>query len=270
MGACSGGILSGLVMGHLAQIGRQDRIAGFTLLVTLLDQAPAGTAGAIVDDTTAEAAIAASRARGYLDGRKLAEIFAWLRPSDLIWNYWVNNYLQGKQPPAFDILYWNADTTRMTAKLHRDFVRMAMSNALTKPGGVTILGTDVDLAKVDSDAYIVAGVADHICPWQACYRSTQLLGGTSRFVLSTNGHIAALVNPPTNPKSSYRTTGDAGNPADPVAWQETARPEQGSWWPDYSAWLAERSGPEKAAPQELGNAQFAVLEAAPGSYVLDR
>jgi polyhydroxyalkanoate synthase len=271
MGTCSGGILSSMVMGHLAQIGKQHRIAGFTLLVTLLDQAAAGMVGALADKPTAEAAIAASRARGYLDGRALAEVFAWLRPNDLIWNYWVNNYLQGKRPPAFDILYWNADTTRMTAALHHDFVRMALGNALTHPGGATVLGTEVDLSKVNVDSYIVAGSADHICPWQSCYRSTQLLGGTNRFVLSTNGHIAALVNPPTNPKSSYQSTADGqDNPSDPQAWLDAAKPEQGSWWPDYDAWLVDRSGPERPSPTTLGNARFTALGPAPGSYVLDR
>jgi len=271
MGTCSGGILSSMAVAHLAQIGKQHRIAGFTLLVTLLDQAAAGTVGALADKPTAEAAIVASRARGYLDGRSLAEVFAWLRPNELIWNYWVNNYLQGKRPPAFDILYWNADTTRMTAALHHDFVRMALGNALTHPGGTTVLGTEVDLSKVNVDSYIVAGSADHICPWQSCYRSTQLLGGTNRFVLSTNGHIAALVNPPTNPKSSYQTTADGqDNPPDPQAWLDLAKTEQGSWWPDYAAWLADRSGPEKPAPETLGNARFTALGPAPGSYVMDR
>ena len=259
-----------MALAHLTQTGRQHRVVGFTLLVTLLDQAQAGTVGALVDESTAQAAIAASRARGYLDGRTLAEVFAWLRPGDLIWNYWVNNYLQGKRPPAFDILFWNADTTRMTAGLHHDFVRMAMSNALTRPGGATILGSEIDLANVAVDSYIVAGIADHICPWQSCYRSTQLLGGTSRFVLSTNGHIAALVNPPGNPKSSYQTTAaSAVNPADPGDWLAAAKKEQGSWWPDYADWLAERSGAQRPAPDSLGNAQFPELGAAPGSYVLD-
>jgi len=136
LGACSGGIIAAQVAAHLATLGR-DRLASLTLLVTMLDQERAGTAGALVDEPTARAAIAASRARGYLDGRSLAEVFAWLRPGDLIWNYWVNNYLRGAAPPAFDILFWNADTTRMTAALHRDFVTLALDNALTRPGAAT-------------------------------------------------------------------------------------------------------------------------------------
>ena len=152
--------------------------------------------------------------------RRQRAAFAWLRPNDLIWNYWVNNYLLGKKPPAFDILYWNADTTRMPAHLHRDFLETALENKLVTAGGATVLGVPVDLSQVTVDAYVVGGVADHITPWQSCYRTTQLLGGTTRFVLSTSGHIAALVNPTTNAKSSFRTAKD--NPADPLAWVSSA------------------------------------------------
>ena len=173
-------------------------------MVTVLDQAHAGLASAVVDERTVRVAAAASRARGYLDGRSLAEVFAWLRPNDLIWNYWVNNYLLGKKPPAFDILFWNADTTRMTAGLHRDFLELGAGNTLVQPGAATMLGSPVDLSAVNRDSYIVAGITDHICPWQSCYRSTQLLGGKTRFLLSTSGHIAAMVNPPGNAKAKYQ------------------------------------------------------------------
>ena len=135
-------------------------------------------------------------------------MFAWLRPGDLVWNYWVNNYLLGKRPPAFDILFWNSDTTRMTAALHADFVDLAMENSLTRPGALTVLGVPIDLGKITVDSYVVAGIADHITPWENCYRSAQLFGGTTRFVLSTSGHIAALVNPPGNPKASFHTDDD--------------------------------------------------------------
>ena len=267
LGACSGGIIAAMTAAHLAATGRQDELASFTLLVTLLDQTRAGTTGALVDEQAAAAAVAASRLRGYLDGRSLAEAFAWLRPSDLVWNYWVNNYLQGRKPPAFDILYWNADTTRMTAKLHRDFVDIAMNNSLTRPGSATLLDTEIDLGQVHADSYVVAGSADHICPWKNCYASTQLLGGKSRFVLSTNGHIAALVNPPTNKKSSYQV--GEGVPADPDEWRTAATTVQGSWWPDYARWLAERSGQRVPAPWSLGGGWLRLLGDAPGSYVLD-
>ena len=268
LGLCSGGILAAMVLAHLAATGRQHRVAGFGLAVSVLDQARAGMASAALDEGTAKAAVAASAARGFLDGRALAEVFAWLRPGDLIWPYWVNNYLQGLDPPPLDILYWNADTTRMPAGLHRDFVRLAIDNALTRPDAAAMLGSPVDLAKLDIDAYVVAGVADHLCPWQSCYRSTQLLGGRSRFVLSTSGHIASMVNPPGNERANFRTTADT--PPDPADWLGQATTERGSWWPDYVGWLEQRGGSEKTRPRRLGAAGFPPLDPAPGTYVLDR
>ncbi|HEV8567534.1 MAG TPA: alpha/beta fold hydrolase [Actinoplanes sp.] len=266
-GVCSGGIIAAIAASHLAATGRQDRLAAFGLLVTVLDTARAGTAAALTDRRLAAAAVARSRRRGYLDGRSLAEVFAWLRPGDLVWNYWVNNYLLGRNPPAFDVLFWNADTTRMSARLHADFVDFGLENRLVTPGSMTVLGLPVDLSRVEVDSYLVAGIADHITPWQNCYRSTQLLGGDSRFILSTSGHIAALVNPPGNPKASYQVNKE--NPGDPELWLKTAETVPGSWWPDIVAWLGERCGPEKAAPDELGGAGLRPLVEAPGTYVFD-
>jgi polyhydroxyalkanoate synthase len=266
-GTCSGGIIAAMVAAHLAHTGQQDRIAALTFLVTVLDQAHAGLASAVIDERSAQVAAAASAARGYLDGRSLAEVFAWLRPNDLIWNYWVNNYLLGRKPPPFDILFWNADTTRMTAGLHRDFLQLGAANALVTPDAATMLGSPVDLAAVDRDTYLVAGITDHICPWQSCYRSTQLLGGQPRFVLSTSGHIAAMVNPPGNEKSRYQLAQEC--PEDPQDWLRGAETRQGSWWPDYSGWLAERCGKEKAAPAELGGGGLLPICDAPGTYTYD-
>jgi polyhydroxyalkanoate synthase subunit PhaC len=265
---CSGGIVSSMVAAHLSAIGRLDEVASLCLGVTVLDQARAGTAGALIDEATANAAMAVSAARGYLDGRALAEVFAWLRPDDLIWNYWVNNYLAGKTPPPFDILYWNADTTRLPAALHRDFIQLALRNALTVPDAATMLGSPVDLAKVEVDSYVIAGIADHLCPWQSCYRTTQLLGGPVTFVLSTSGHIASMVNPPTNPKATFQTAPE--NPADPREFLATVTTQSGSWWPHYSDWLAARSGGLRKARARLGRKGFEVLSAAPGTYVHDR
>jgi polyhydroxyalkanoate synthase len=266
-GACSGGIIAAMVAAHLAHTGQQDRIAASTLMVTVLDQAHAGLASAVIDERTVRVAAAASRARGYLDGRSLAEVFAWLRPNDLIWNYWVNNYLLGHKPPPFDILYWNADTTRMTAGLHRDFLRLGAANALVTPGAATMLGSPVDLGTVDRDTYLVAGITDHICPWQSCYRSTQLLSGPQRFVLSTSGHVAAMVNPPDNAKARYQIAKEC--PEDPQEWLRQAETRHGSWWPDYAEWLAERCGEERAAPTELGGGGLEPISDAPGTYVYD-
>jgi polyhydroxyalkanoate synthase subunit PhaC len=267
IGVCAGGIIASITAGHLAATGRLGQLAAFGLFVTVLDTTHAGTLGALADRRLLTAAKAISRRRGYLDGRDLAEMFAWLRPGDLIWNYWVNNYLLGQKPPAFDVLFWNADTTRMAARLHADFVDLAMDNKLVTPGSLTILGTAIDLSQVDTDAYLVAGIADHITPWQNCYRSTQLLGGTSRFILSTSGHIAALVNPPGNPKARYQIS--KTTPADPEGWLKTAATEHGSWWPDMLAWLGDRCGKDKPAPEELGGGGLRPLADAPGTYVFD-
>ncbi len=268
IGLCAGGILSSMVSAHLSATGQLDQLASLGLGVTLLDMTEAGTTVSLMNEGTAAGSILASRARGYMDGRTLAEVFAWLRPDDLIWNYWVNNYLQGKAPPPFDILYWNADTTRMPAGLHRNFIEIAMDNALTKPDAVSMLGSPVDLSKIDLDSYVVAGIDDHISPWPSAYRATQLLGGSSRFVLSNSGHIAAMVNPPSNPKATFRLA--SSNPPDHREWLAQAETVQGSWWPDYTAWLAERSGEMKPAPRSLGNAQFRPLCPAPGTYILQR
>jgi polyhydroxyalkanoate synthase len=263
---CSGGIIATMLLAHLAATGRQDRVAALSLAVTVLDWARAGTISALMDEESVKAATEKSRKKGYLDGAQLAEVFAWLRPNDLVWNYWVNNYLQGKPPPNFDILFWNADTTRMSAALHRDFIDVAIGNALTEPGKATMLGTPVDLSKVSVDSYVTAGVADHLCPWQACYRSTQLLGGDSRFILSTSGHIASLVNPPGNPKATFQVAGDT--PAEPEQWLKQTETVKGSWWPDFMTWLGERSGSEVTAPTSPG--ELEELAEAPGTYVFDK
>jgi polyhydroxyalkanoate synthase len=265
-GFCSGGILAALAAAVLAARGESARLTAFALAVTVLDYTDAGVPGALVDRNLAEAAKAASRRIGYLDGRTLAEVFAWLRPGDLIWNYWVNNYLLGRQPAAFDLLFWNADTTRMSAALHADFVDVALDDAIAR-GGLTVSGVPVDLSRVEQDTYLVAGIADHLTPWEACYRSARLLGGANRFVLSTSGHIAALVNPPDNPKASYRV--GTTDPADPQAWLAGVEMVRGSWWPDAAAWLAERCGPDRPAPESLGGAGLEPLVDAPGTYVFD-
>jgi class II poly(R)-hydroxyalkanoic acid synthase len=268
---CSGGMLTAMVLGHLAATGDLARVAGLSLAVTVLDQHHAGLPSALLSRQAAAAAVRRSQRKGYLDGRMLAEVFAWLRPNDLIWSYFVNNYLLGQAPKAFDILYWNADPVRMSAALHRDFIDLAVSNALTEPGAGTMLGSDIDLGKVDTDAYVVAGIADHLCAWESCYRTTQLLGGDTRFVLSTSGHIASMVNPPDNPKASFQVAPDqARNPDDAVRWLESATKVAGSWWDDYVTWLEPRTGPLRTKPRRLGSAAFPPLDDAPGSYVLDR
>jgi polyhydroxyalkanoate synthase len=264
--ACSGGIITAGVLGHLAARRRLAQVASLTLLVCALDNARAGTAAALTSRETAALAVAESARKGYLDGRALAGVFAWLRPNDLIWSYVVNNYLLGKDPPAFDVLYWNQDTVRLAAGLHRDFIGLALDNSLARPGGLTVLDDEVDLGAVELDSYVVAGQSDHIVPWENAYRSTQLLGGDSRFVLSTSGHIQALINPPgPESRSSYRVA--AQNAPDSADWLASAATMQGSWWPDWLAWLDGRSGELRPAPKKLGGRTHKTLAKAPGSYV---
>ena len=264
--ACSGGIITACAAGHLAAIDEQDKFGTLTMMVCALDQARMGTAGAFSNRELAAAAVAESARKGYVDGQALAGVFAWLRPNDLVWNYFVNNYLLGKDPAAFDILYWNQDSVRLAAGLHRDFVQMALDNALTRPGEVDVLGTPIDLGAITLDSYTIAGLNDHIVPWQNAYRSTLLLGGSRRFVLSTSGHIQALVNPPAaESRASYRVTDDPA--LDGEAWAQAADVKRGSWWLDYRDWLAERSGGLAPAPGSLGSRKHRATAKAPGSYV---
>ena len=267
-GNCSGGALVSMLAARAGALGRLDEIGSITTGVSVLDSHRAGTASAFMGPEIAKLAVAAVDRRGYLDGTALQAFFAWLRPNDLIWGYVANNYLLGRTPPAFDILFWNADTTRMAARLLRDLAEMAVSNALAEPDAMDLLGTPVDLARVTCDAYVVAGVADHITPWENCYATTQLLGGDTRFVLSSAGHVAALVNPPGNPKARYRTAPDGENPASAHEWVDAAEQCTGSWWLDWARWLGERSGAERPAPRRLGKGRYEVLDAAPGRYVL--
>jgi polyhydroxyalkanoate synthase len=268
--ACSGGIITAGALGHLAADGSLADVASLTLFVCALDNEQAGTVGALTSREAAAAAVAESARRGYLDGQALAGVFAWLRPNDLVWNYVVNNYLLGRKPPSFDVLYWNQDAVRLAAGLHRDFVRLALDNSLTRAGALEVLGSPVDLEQVDVDSYIVAGLNDHIVPWQNAYQSTRLLGGEKRFVLSTSGHIQALVNPPgregAESRASYRVANE--HPADPQAFLDQAAKLPGSWWPDYVQWLQQRSGDLQPAPKKLGGGGHRALGKAPGTYVL--
>ena len=271
LAACSGGIVAVIALAHLAaQRQLAAKVSSLILLVCMLDVRRAGTTSALVSREVAAAAVAESARRGYVDGQALAGVFAWLRPNDLIWSYVVNNYLLGRPLPAFDILYWNQDTVRMSAGLHRDFVHFALENALTKPGTLEVLGTPIDLRLVDVPTYVIAGSNDHIVPWDTALRSAALLGGEPRFVLSASGHIQAIVNPPgragAESRSSYRLSD--GLPADPEQWRQAAPIHRGSWWTDHVDWLSVRSGELRAAPKRLGTARYKATAKAPGTYVL--
>ena len=263
-GICAGGITMGSLLGHLAATG-DDLVTSATFMVAGLDTSVDSSISMLASKAAVEAARSRTQRTGYLDGADMARVFAWLRPNDLVWNYWVNNYLLGQNPPPFDILFWNADTTRLPAGLHSDFLDLFTSNGLAE-GTMTVLGTPTDLRAVDVDTYVVAGSTDHIVPWRAAYRTTQLTGGDTDFVLSSSGHIQAMVNPPGNPKSSYRTA-NGTPPADADEWLATTDEHRGTWWDHWVAWLQKRSSGERPAPTTCGSASHPPLEPAPGRYV---
>ena len=265
-GACSGGITVATLLSHLAAIG-DDRVNSSTFQVCVLDPRQEDSeVGALVSAETLELARARSKAKGILSGDDLARTFAWMRPNDLIWNYVVNNYLLGDSPPAFDILFWNNDTTNLPAALHSDFLDSYHSMPFANPGTVEFKDEMLDLGKVTHDSFVVAGFTDHITPWRACYRTTKLLGGNVEFVVSNSGHIQSLLNPPGNPKAKYFYNPDAmdGGADD---WMASAELSDGSWWTMWGEWLKDHSGKMKKTPKSNGNAKYKPLAEAPGEYV---
>jgi len=265
VGFCAGGITSASVAAALAAKGR-DLVNSFTMCVTMLDFKTDNALGAFRLPTLLTVAKAQSAMKGVLEGQDLGKIFAWLRPNDLVWNYWVNNYLMGEAPPAFDILAWNNDSSNMAAKLHTDFLNLFDANALTRPGSYELLGEPVDLGQITCDSYVVGAVTDHLTPWKACYESRKLLGSKDcTFALSNGGHVAALVNPPGNPKAYHIVAPAKPDSAD--EWLESAEKMPGSWWEGWARWVAKRSGKKVTAPAEPGSKAHPPLMDAPGRYV---
>ncbi|PKM04322.1 MAG: class II poly(R)-hydroxyalkanoic acid synthase [Gammaproteobacteria bacterium HGW-Gammaproteobacteria-6] len=267
LGACSGGLTTASLLGHYAAL-KEKKVHSFTLLVSVLDTEVKTQVALFADEKSIEAARRMSYQSGVLEGKDMAKVFAWMRPNDLIWNYWVNNYLLGNEPPVFDILFWNNDTTRLPAALHGEFLEMFKTNPLTRANALEVCGTPIDLKQVKCDFFCIAGLTDHITPWDACYKSARLLGGKCEFVLSSSGHIQSILNPPGNPKSRFFT--NTSMPDDPKQWLETATKQSDSWWQYWRDWLHARGGKLKAAPAVLGNDNFVPMEAAPGTYVHER
>ena len=261
---CAGGILTSTILNHLAATG-DTRVHSASFGVTLLDFGVPAPIGMFSLAPLLAAARGRSSRTGVLDGASLATIFSLLRPNDLIWNYWVNNYLMGKDPPAFDILAWNADSTNLAARLHSDFLDIMKRNLLTKVGELEVLGTPVDLRRVTVDTYVTGATTDHLTPWRGCYQTTQLLSGKSRFVLSNAGHIASLINPPGNPKAHFFAGPEPG--PDPDHWLAGAERQAGTWWDDWTVWVTDRSGAEQKAPAKLGSRRHRPTEPAPGVYI---
>jgi polyhydroxyalkanoate synthase len=268
-GSCSGGITTSALLANLAARG-EPKVHSATVAVCVLDMAVAQntTAGMFVTPESIVAAKSASQLAGVVEGQELARMFAWMRPNDLIWNYWVNNYLLGNAPPAFDVLYWNNDTTRLPARLHADFLDLIGANPYVNAGRLAVRGTPLDMRRVDMDSYVVAGVTDHITPWQGCYNTAKLYGERSTFVLANSGHIQSLLNPPGNPKAFFWT--GAARAAGPEAWMERAAKHDGSWWPHWLVWIKARSGGMTPAPAMLGSEENPPQGAAPGQYVMEK
>ncbi len=269
MGSCSGGITLSAYTGWLATQGQSHKINSVILAVCVLNtQAETDSDFAsLVSPSSMAAAKKSSDAKGILDGQDMAKMFAWMRPNDLIWNYWVNNYLLGNAPPAFDILYWNADTTRLPKGLHHDFIDMIYTNPFLNPGTLTIDGHEIDMTKVDHPTYVIGGTTDHITPWKAVYETARLYGEDTTFILSNSGHLQSLLNPPGNPKAWYvKGVADKDSPDE---WAETGVKHEGSWWLDWAENLKGNSGDEVAAPKKPGSRKHKPLGPAPGTYVFE-
>jgi polyhydroxyalkanoate synthase subunit PhaC len=269
-GACSGGQTMSVMLSKLAAAG-DSRVGCVTMMVCVLEPKKGDTeASAMVSDSGLALARQRARKQGIIEGSSLARGFAWLRPNDLIWNYVINNYLLGDDPPAFDILYWNADATNLSSTLMGDFLDLFDANAYAAPGTFDVAGHTLDLTKVKSDMFILGGTTDHITPWMACYRSTQLFGGKDiQFVLSQAGHMQAILNPPGNPKAKYFRHKKNAVPDDVQEWLNGAEEVAGSWWPYWMEWLTARAGKHVPAPKQVGSKNHPAMEAAPGLYVFD-
>jgi polyhydroxyalkanoate synthase len=271
IGFCAGGILMSTVLNHLAcspSSADAGRVRAASFAVTLLDFDSRAALGAFSAPRLLELAQKRSSRAGVITGRQLGNVFSWMRPDDLVFNYWVSNYLMGDPLPVFDILAWNADSTNLPARLHAEFLDIFKNNTLCQPGAVEVLGTGVDLSRITIPTFVTGAMTDHLTPWKGCYRTTELVGGPSTFVLSNAGHIASLVNPPGNPKATYYIGGEAG--AGPDTWFKSAAKRAGTWWEVWADWTLERSGDEVPAPAELGSGAHPALVPAPGWYVRDR
>jgi polyhydroxyalkanoate synthase len=268
LGFCVGGTL---LASALAVMSAQDedKVASMTLLTTMLDFSDAGEIGALVTEQSVAAREAAIGRGGLMKGKELGFTFSSLRANDLMWQYVVNSYLKGKAPPAFDMLYWNADSTNLPGPMFCWYVRNTyLENNLRVPGKTTQCGEAVDLSLIDVPAFIYASREDHIVPWRTAYASTQLLSGDTTFLLGASGHIAGVINPASKNKRNHWVA-DTTDP-DPDRWLEGARSVPGSWWPAWSRWLEGHAGAEGPAPEMLGNPKYQPIEAAPGRYVMEK
>ena len=268
VGFCVGGTILATALAVLAARG-ENPAASLTLLTTLLDFSDTGEIGIFIDEQTVAERERTIGKGGLLPARDLQNTFSFLRANDLVWNYVTNNYLKGQKPAAFDLLYWNSDSTNLPGPFAAWYIRnMYHENSLRVPGKLQVLGESVDLGRLSMPTYLLAAREDHIVPWRSAYLSTRLLKGKKRFVLGASGHIAGVINPASRNKRSF-WVGESV-PADADVWLEKSEERSGSWWRDWAAWVAPFAGGERKAPQKLGNAKYAPIEPAPGRYVKQR
>ena len=266
LSVCLGGTLTAMALALNAAKGDHS-IKSATFLNTHTDFSNPGVLGVFTDEATIAGLEQQMAKDGFLESDRMARTFDALRANDLIFSYVVNNWLLGNKPPGFDLLVWNKDSTRMPARMHSQYLRTCYLHNQFAEGEFKVDGEKLSPAKVDIDTYVLAAVDDHIVPWVSGYKTTQLFSGDNRFVLSTSGHIAGIVNPP-GPKAKYWTN-DA-RPDDPFEWKENATLQAGTWWEDWASWIAGQGGPKVAAPKKLGSKDHPVIESAPGSYVRTR
>ena len=263
LSVCLGGTLTAIGLAHNAATG-DPSIKSATFLNTHTDFTVPGALGIFTDEATIAGLEKKMEKKGFLESGQMAHTFDALRANDLVFSYVVNNWLLGNKPPAFDLLVWNKDNTRMPARMHSRFLRSCYLNNEFARGEFEIDGHKLDPGKVDIDTYVLSAVDDHIVPWVSGYRTTQLFSGNTRFVLSTSGHIAGIVNPP-GPKAKHWTNDVL--PVDPQDWKDSAELQPGTWWEDWTKWIAKQGGPKVAPPRHLGSKDYPVIESAPGSYV---
>ncbi|CAM4135805.1 PHA/PHB synthase family protein [Bordetella muralis] len=267
LGFCVGGTMLASALA-LAQARGEHPAASLTLLTTMLDFHDTGVLQVFVDEAHAMLRDQQIGQGGLMAGRDLATTFSFLRPNELVWNYVVGNYLKGQTPPAFDLLFWNGDSTNLPGPFFTWYFRNTyLENNLKVPGRARAGEVALDLTRLKMPAYLYGSREDHIVPWTSAYASTQLLRGPLRFVLGASGHIAGVINPPETGKRNYWVSEDAALPGDPGVWFSQATEHAGSWWPDWSQWLAEHSGAKRRAPVKAGNTRYVPIEPAPGSYV---
>jgi polyhydroxyalkanoate synthase len=263
IGYCLGGTLLAATLAWM-QARKDDRIKSATFFTTMVDFEEAGELSVFIDEEQLASLEEKMSEKGYLEGRDMAMTFNMLRANDLIWSFVVNNYLLGKDPFPFDLLYWNSDSTRMPAAMHSFYLRQMYQENRLVSADIKLLGTKIDLTRIKIPVYILSTREDHIAPWRSTYAATQLYKGSREFVLSASGHIAGVVNPPAAQKYSYWTNNKL--PATPEDWLATAAQHQGSWWPHWQKWMSQFADGEVPA-RKPGDGRLKVIENAPGSYV---